>query len=246
MPALALIGGFLPRSEAGLLLVGRQARGRVPAHRLTGGGHGLGIRSAVASVERPGSSFPEGTAIAFAGSASDAQDGNLTASLAWSSNRDGTIGSGGSFSATLSAGAHTVTAQVTDSDGQSGSAQITVTVNGSGPSCPWPLGHAHYCRDCGPCDAGEGDCDGNAQCADGLRCVNDVGADYGFPGYIDVCEPIASCLWPAGHPHYCRDCGPCGAGEGDCDSDAQCGGGLACVDNVGADYGFPGYIDVCE
>ena len=76
-----------------------------------------------------GASFPEGTSIAFAGSATDAEDGDLTANLAWSSSRDGAIGTGGSFSATLSVGTHTVTASVTDSGGATGSASISVTVN---------------------------------------------------------------------------------------------------------------------
>ncbi len=54
--------------------------------------------------------------------------------------------------------------------------------------CAWPAGHANFCRDCGPCEAGEGDCDGSIECDSGLVCVNDVGANYGFPALIDVCE----------------------------------------------------------
>ncbi len=79
-----------------------------------------------------GSSFSEGTSISFTGSASDPEDGDLTSSLAWTSDLDGAIGSGGSFSATLSVGTHTVTAAVTDSGGLQGSDAITVTVNSSG------------------------------------------------------------------------------------------------------------------
>ena len=44
-----------------------------------------------------------------------------------------------------------------------------------------------YCRDYGPCSAGQGDCDPE-QCASGLVCTNDVGAQYGFPAHYDVCE----------------------------------------------------------
>ncbi|MEM7582074.1 MAG: hypothetical protein AAF560_01725 [Acidobacteriota bacterium] len=79
-----------------------------------------------------GASFSQGATIGFTGTATDSEDGNLTASLAWSSNRDGSIGSGGSFSRVLSVGSHTITASVTDSGGQPGSAQITITVTGSG------------------------------------------------------------------------------------------------------------------
>ena len=75
-----------------------------------------------------GASFTEGTSIAFAASATDAEDGDLTASLSWISSLDGAIGTGGGFSAVLSVGAHTITAAVTDSGGQSGSDVITVTV----------------------------------------------------------------------------------------------------------------------
>ena len=55
---------------------------------------------------------------------------------------------------------------------------------GSGGGNP---GHADYCRDYGPCGAGVGDCD-PGQCAAGLVCVNDVGAQYGLPAHYDVCE----------------------------------------------------------
>ena len=57
-----------------------------------------------------------GTAIRFAGSASDTEDGDLTAGLGWSSSLDGAIGTGGAPSAVLSVGTHTVSASVTDSE----------------------------------------------------------------------------------------------------------------------------------
>ena len=86
------------------------------------------------SAPADGSSFGEGTSISFSGSASDAEDGSLTGSLSWSSNLDGAIGSGGSFSAVLSVGTHTITASVTDSGGLGGSDQVTVTVDAVAPS----------------------------------------------------------------------------------------------------------------
>ena len=46
-------------------------------------------------------------------------------------------------------------------------------------------------------------------------------------------------------PHFCRDFGPCGVGQGDCDP-GQCGAGLGCVNDVGAQYGLPAHYDVCE
>jgi subtilisin family serine protease len=77
-----------------------------------------------------GASFDSGTSISFAGSASDTEDGDLTASLVWTSDLDGEIGTGGSFSAVLSDGTHTITAEVTDSAGNTGSDSITLTVGG--------------------------------------------------------------------------------------------------------------------
>ena len=82
-----------------------------------------------------GTTVTEGTSISFAGNASDPEDGDLTGSLSWSSDLDGSIGSGGSFSATLSVGTHTVTASVTDSGGLPASDNISVTVNPSTPGC---------------------------------------------------------------------------------------------------------------
>jgi hypothetical protein len=77
-----------------------------------------------------GAGYDQGDTIAFAGSASDAEDGDLTPSLAWRSSQDGTIGSGGSFSKSdLSTGLHTVTATVTDTRGLTASDQVTITVN---------------------------------------------------------------------------------------------------------------------
>jgi hypothetical protein len=76
-----------------------------------------------------GASFAQGSPVTFTGTASDAQDGNLTPNLSWTSSRDGLIGTGGSFiTSSLSVGTHTVTAAVTDSGGLTGSAVVTVTI----------------------------------------------------------------------------------------------------------------------
>jgi subtilisin len=95
-----------------------------------GGGGGGGNTAPSVTISSPANnaSFSSGTSINFSGSASDTEDGSLTASLAWTSSLDGPIGSGGSFSAVLSDGTHTITAAVTDSGGLTGSASITVVV----------------------------------------------------------------------------------------------------------------------
>jgi subtilisin family serine protease len=69
-----------------------------------------------------------GATVAFAGSAADAEDGDVSASLTWTSSIDGAIGSGASFSAVLSDGVHTITATATDSKGKVGQATISLTV----------------------------------------------------------------------------------------------------------------------
>ncbi|MCP3960810.1 MAG: DNRLRE domain-containing protein, partial [bacterium] len=76
-----------------------------------------------------GSGSNVGASVSFAGTASDPEDGDLTAGLTWTSDLDGVIGSGGSFSTSaLSLGTHTITASVTDSGGLSAVDVITVTV----------------------------------------------------------------------------------------------------------------------
>ncbi|MFO1434005.1 MAG: DNRLRE domain-containing protein [Candidatus Competibacteraceae bacterium] len=74
-----------------------------------------------------GAQFLPGTPITFSGTANDAEDGNITSRLIWTSDRDGVIGRGGSFStATLSAGIHTITAAITDGFGAQRTASMTL------------------------------------------------------------------------------------------------------------------------
>jgi FtsP/CotA-like multicopper oxidase with cupredoxin domain len=81
------------------------------------------------SAPADGSSFTAGDLVTFTGTGSDAEDGDVSASLAWTSSLDGTIGAGGTFStSTLTVGMHTITATATDSGTLTGSASITVTI----------------------------------------------------------------------------------------------------------------------
>jgi subtilisin family serine protease len=89
-----------------------------------------------------GASFTQGSAITFTGAASDAQDGNLGASLVWTSSLMGQIGTGTSFvRSDLSVGTHVITAAATDSGSMTGSATrtITVTSNQTPPAAPTNL-----------------------------------------------------------------------------------------------------------
>ncbi|MDP2896172.1 MAG: choice-of-anchor Q domain-containing protein [bacterium] len=76
-----------------------------------------------------GATFPNGDTfpILFEGTATD-EDGDLSASLVWTSSIDGQIGVGASFSRTLSKGTHTITASATDSNNATGSDSVTITV----------------------------------------------------------------------------------------------------------------------
>jgi subtilisin family serine protease len=98
----------------------------------SGGGGGNTAPSVTITSPANGITFVSGTPITFTGTASDTQDGDLTSSLAWTSSIDGPIGTGGSFSAVLNNGTHTITAAVTDSGGLSGDATVTITVAPAG------------------------------------------------------------------------------------------------------------------
>jgi hypothetical protein len=74
------------------------------------------------------SNFNSGDTILFEGTANDPEDGDLNTTLVWTSSIDDQIGIGGSFSKTLSDGTHTITAEVTDLGGKTGSAFIGITV----------------------------------------------------------------------------------------------------------------------
>ena len=78
-----------------------------------------------------------GSPLTFTGEAADAEDGNVTDSLTWSSNLDGNLGTGGTVTAPLFAlGSHTITASVTDSDSLTSSDSITVNVTAPPPAPP--------------------------------------------------------------------------------------------------------------
>jgi hypothetical protein len=98
-----------------------------------------------------------------------------------------------------------------------------------------PVGHEQFCNPACPCEAGEGDCDTNADCATGLACVNDVGALYGFARGVDVCQGDCHTS-AAGSASYCTSACPCEAGEGDCDTNAECAEGTWCEQVVGTDF----------
>jgi len=83
-------------------------------------------------------SFASGATINFSGSASDQQDGSLSAVISWKSSLDGTLATGATFSKVLSSGNHVITASVTDSVGLTSSRQISITVAQPAPVSSGP------------------------------------------------------------------------------------------------------------
>jgi YVTN family beta-propeller protein len=75
-----------------------------------------------------GTTADENSAVTFSAAATDSEDGNLSGSIQWRSNKDGLLGTGASVTVTLSKGRHTITATVADSGGQTDSDTIMVRI----------------------------------------------------------------------------------------------------------------------
>jgi uncharacterized membrane protein len=91
----------------------------------------------VASITSPtaGASFVEGTAVSFAGSATDIEDGPIAGSaLAWTSSLDGSLGTGASLSRSdLTVGAHVIQLVARDANGSTGTATVSLTITAGSP-----------------------------------------------------------------------------------------------------------------
>ena len=81
----------------------------------------------LATITSPAGGASISGAFSFAGTCRDAEEGDVSSSARWRSSRDGEIGTGASFSRTLSTGAHTITMTCTDGPGLTGVATINVT-----------------------------------------------------------------------------------------------------------------------
>ncbi len=100
---------------------------------LAGGGPGNTPPTVSISSPADGTTVTVGDNVTFTASASDNEDGDISAGLIWTSNLQGEIGTGASFSTSaLIVGNHVVTASVTDSDGADGDDTVTVNVEAQG------------------------------------------------------------------------------------------------------------------
>src|SRR5690606_37309106 len=69
------------------------------------------------SVSNPknGDKYAKNAPITFKATANDAQSGNITSAIVWTSSKDGVVGFGGSFiKSNLTTGSHVIKATVTD------------------------------------------------------------------------------------------------------------------------------------
>lgn len=87
-----------------------------------------------------GSTFEEGTEIAFLGTAQDEEDGDLADFLVWTSDAGESLGTGGGITVLLPVGTHVITASVTDNGGLAGQDQASVTVTPQLIDVPYVIG----------------------------------------------------------------------------------------------------------
>jgi hypothetical protein len=87
-----------------------------------------------------GATLGEGEALALVGTAIDAQDGQVAASIVWDSSLQGHLGTGPAITATLRPGSHTITLTATNRAGQSAAARVQVTVRPIPPTVVAQIG----------------------------------------------------------------------------------------------------------
>ncbi|MBT8438129.1 MAG: hypothetical protein KJO91_00265, partial [Gammaproteobacteria bacterium] len=75
-----------------------------------------------------GAEYNEGDTVILSATANDAEDGDLGSNIIWSSDVDGALGTGTAINVSLGAGAHVITASVTDS-GTANAQPATTTAN---------------------------------------------------------------------------------------------------------------------
>ncbi len=103
---------------------------------------GIGVPEVAITGPADGSTSVSGDSVVFTGTATDPEDGDLSAGLSWTSSLDGAIGTGASFATSaLSLGTHTITASATDIDTNTVADTLTVDVQ---PACVELMNSASY------------------------------------------------------------------------------------------------------
>lgn len=158
------------------------------------------------------------------------------------------IATGATPTVALSTGTHTISLVVKDGQDDSAPDDVQILVEACPAGCTPPEGTGvwDWCTPECPCEHGQGDCDADADCASGARCLRDVGVSFGYDDPdLDVC--VAGCTdFGVGSSNFCTPECPCDHGEGDCDSDADCAAGLSCLHDMGTSFGYGDKdTDVC-
>lgn len=88
----------------------------------------------VVTIQQPanGQSYPAGTSITCVGTASDVEDGDLSANITWSDSIAGGLGRGATVTYTPVAGTHAITAQISDSSGALDTDTHAITITSVG------------------------------------------------------------------------------------------------------------------
>jgi CSLREA domain-containing protein len=122
---------YLAGTSQGILEVRASANLQTAVDQM--GPFSLSKKAPAAFIDAPqanGTLYNLGQTVTFSARGIDAEDGVLAPErLAWSSNRDGSLGTGSNLQVTnLTAGVHTITLTATDSDGQTDTAQVQVEI----------------------------------------------------------------------------------------------------------------------
>jgi hypothetical protein len=88
-------------------------------------------RAPVVTVSSPssGATYAPTTTITLAATATDAEDGDITSRIKWTSSVSGLLGTGGLLKLVLPSGSHTLTASATDSAGVTSRQSVTISVS---------------------------------------------------------------------------------------------------------------------
>ena len=101
------------------------------------------------------------------------------------------------------------------------------------------LGNLGDCTGSNPCGEDEGDCHYDGQCKENHKCgIDNCRSSLGFESFYDCCYSIEE--------GFCTIKNPCGVNQGDCDSHAECLGGLVCgLNNCPESLGYNPEVDCC-
>jgi len=98
--------------------------------------------------------------------------------------------------------------------------------------CGGGAGDWTCCTKDNPCPSGQGDCDNNSECQEGLVCGTDNcrATNPDALAAADCCTEV-DCIGDSTNWSCCNGSNRCGVGGGDCDEDSDCQDGLKCGEN---------------